>query len=318
MKFAIVFIMILSLFMLSVSCTFIQSNSVQSFIHVLVPEMDTAYWNQINVGLEAAGLALGMELVIHKIPEDEGSIAWIKQLGKSVRKKPTAIILVPPEDDGLLVELEKAQNANIKIVYIEEDYASFPADTFIFSDNKKAAEKAAEELAMALHEVGKIVLLSTTYEDIRAQDREWGFKKGLSAYPEMTLINTYYCESERTNVQNTLADVFSAYPDIQGIFAVCPETAICIAEYLRMSDQSEIAVVGFDQNQDTPLFIKNNSLYSAVVRNPYRVGYMAVEAVVALMQEQSIPKRQDVGFMVLNKEILLSGAPVDLTSVIHP
>jgi ribose transport system substrate-binding protein len=272
---------------------------VYAFIH----PTDTEHWQQAAWGLEAAANDhnVAVEILEVDIREDyDNSIDLIK---KAVRKSTRAIILTPFESKELHKLLEKARNKDIELVYLD---AAEPYDipgTYIYSDNEAAAEKAGHLLAKSLGNKGKVVMLNIASDNPKSLAREKGFRKAIDQYLDMELVNIFDCNSSRANVSKTMEDILKAHPDVQGVFAACPETSAgLVSSLISLGKADDIKIVGFDHTAEILNYISTGRISAYVGQNSYQLGYKAMKTALDILTGQSVPEKVDVGYDIFEAE----------------
>ena len=292
---AVICCVLLMIIMLTGCNVSISINNDYADIYAFVTADGSEHSRLIYEGLKDAAddYTVNMEIIqIDLVNEQEDSIKLIK---KAVRKSAKAIIITPSENHQLHSLLEKAHEKGIHLIYLDAASPLDIAGTYIYSDNEIAAEEAGHMLAEAMNNKGKAVMLNISQDDPKAMDREKGFVKAMQDHPGISIINIYNCNSSKENAQKTLNDILAAYPDINGIFAACPEIVSGAAAVLDQWD-NEVKVVGFDCIDESSDLIRTGRLYGYVTQNFYRIGYGAVEAAIQLGNGQTVPDRIDMGY----------------------
>ncbi|HHY82378.1 MAG TPA: sugar ABC transporter substrate-binding protein [Clostridiales bacterium] len=228
---------------------------------------------------------------INLTDDEESSINLIK---KAVRRTTKAIIITPAENQQLYKQLERAREKGIHLIYLDSEGPDDIPGTYIYSDNELAAEKAGQMLAEGMKHRGKAVMLNISSDDPKALERQNGFCKAMEEYQQISIINIFDCNGSKENTQKTLNDILAAFPEINGVFAACPEIAAGTAAALSQWKQ-EVKIVGFDFTEETSELLRKGQIFGYVSQNSYKIGYEAVETALNIISGQAVPDRIDTG-----------------------
>lgn len=295
-------IIILMLLLVFVSCDVVVSaNNELPEIYAFVHDADAPHVKQMVQGLKAGAKDLQADLEIHEINMVDEPDKAVKEFKKANRRSTKAIIIMPFENDELYKQLEKARKKGIYLIYLDTVQSYDIPGTYIISDNEKAAKKAGNMLVEAMGHKGEAVILNTSAEDPKALKLEMGLKEALQGYPEIKMVNLFYCNGQRENTKKTLRDILAAHPDIKGVFAACPETAAAAAEAISEWN-GEVQIVGFNHTYETLQLINNGQIYGTVSPKFYDMGYEAVKTVVSLISGQDVQERIDLSYAVYTRE----------------
>lgn len=281
----------------------LSANHQKPEIYAFVQSAKTAHNEQMMQGLTSGANELQENMEIHEInPIDEPDKA-IREIKEAVRRSTKAIIITPFEHDGLQEQLKKAHEKGISLIYLDAIHSYEIPGTYIVTDDEEAAEKAGHLLAEAMGKKGEAAILNTSPDDPKAPNREVGFQKALREYPDIKLVNLFYCNGEEENTQNTLQDILAAHSDINGILAVCPETAAAVVKEIAGSNQN-IQIVSFNHTEKTLDYIHNGQMYGSVSLKSFDMGQEAVRAAVSMITEKTVLDRISLGYEIRTREDL--------------
>lgn len=285
-------------------------------IYAFVHSTDKEHWQQVAWGLEAAAgeYEAAVEIIELDIVDDyDKSIELIK---KAIRKSTRTIIITPFESQDLYKLLEKAHKKGIELIYLDAEEPNDIPGTCIYSDNEEAAEKAGHLLAKSLGNKGKVVMLNIGSQNPKARDRENGFMKAIGQYPDVELVNIFDCNSSRANVSKTIEDILQAHPDIQGVFAACPETSAgLVPSLISLNRADDIKIVGFDHTAEIMNYISTGKISAYVGQNSYQLGYAAMNTAFDLLAGRSVSERVNVGYEVFESETSVDIADLDSINI---
>jgi ribose transport system substrate-binding protein len=207
-------------------------------------------------------------------------------------------------------------DAKIPVVTIDSGVKSDLPVSLVATDNVAGAKAAAETLAKLIGESGKVGLIPFVPGAATSEMREEGFKEGLKAYPNIELVATLYSMSDVAKGMDVTQDMLTAHPDLKGIFAANESGAIGAAQAIKAAGKTgEVKLVAFDASDEEIASLKGGAIQALVVQNPFKMGYMGVQAVVDAIHGKPVDKRIDTGVTVVTMENLNNP---DIQKLLYP
>ncbi len=152
-------------------------------------------------------------------------------------------------------------------------------------------------------EEGTVGLIAFVPGAATSELREQGFKEGIAAYPNVTLLDTYHCYSDVAKAMDITQDMITANPNLKGIFASNEPAAIGAAQAIKAAGKAgEIKVVAFDASEDEIAALKDGSVQALIVQDPFRMGYEGVKAIIDIKAGKTVEKRIDTGVTVVTMD----------------
>lgn len=187
--------------------------------------------------------------------------------------------------DSISTALRKAQAAGIKVVTYDADAQP---DARSFFANQATAQGIGEKLidtaAGLLGGEGEFAIITGTLtsanlnlwiEAIKARQAE--------KYPNMKLVDVRPCDDQKDKAQQEATNLLSAHPNLKAIVAVCSPAVPGAAEAVKQAGKSgAVKVVGLGLPSENRAYIKEGVTQAIVLWNPEDLGYLAVQAGVAL------------------------------------
>jgi ribose transport system substrate-binding protein len=180
-----------------------------------------------------------------------------------------------------------------------EDY-----DAFLFTDNAAAARLAADELAKAIGEKGKVAIINAQAGAGTTMTRENEFKARMAEkYPGITVVGTQYSDGDATRALNIATDFMTANRDLAGIYACNEGSTTGAGNGIEQAGKAgTVRFVGFDWSANTKSLIERGVLDATMVQNPYQMGYQGVQAGVDLLAGKAVQRQIDTGVTVATKD----------------
>jgi len=261
------------------------------------------FWVTVKAGADSAGKEFGAE-VIWKGPTQETDIAGqIAIVEDYINKKVGAIVLAACDTKALNALIGRALDNGIPVVTIDSGVDDDRSLSFIATDNIKAAEMAADELARLIDYKGEVALMPHVPGAATTIMREEGFKKGLAKYPDIKLVAVQYSQSDVATAMSVIENILSAHPNLAGIFPTTEAGVLGTVQALTARGKiGRIKVVGFDAAEDEIAALRHGGVQALIVQDPFKMGYLGVKAALDAISKKPIEKRIDTGVYVVTKE----------------
>ena len=119
----------------------------------------------------------------------------------------------------------------------------------------------------------------------------------------MTLLTTYYSNSDMPTALNQTTDVLNANPDLTAIFGANEPTAIGMGRAVEEKGLAgKIVAVGFDGAPKLQELVKKGVLQGIVVQSPYNMGYKGVMTALNASQGKQVDAFIDTGTFTVTTE----------------
>lgn len=237
------------------------------------------------------------------------------QLGKQIsdiqdmiNKGAQALIVAPLNSDGLEPALAAARAKNIPVLTIDrkvnsaacKDYVAFLGSNFV-----EQGKRAAQEMAKALGNKGKVAILLGASGNNVTTDRTNGFVDELKKIaPEIQIAAQQTGEFARDKGQQVMEQIIQAQPDLGGVYAENDEMALGALVALRSAGKApgtDIQVVSIDGTRNAVQKIVDGELYAVVESNP-RFGPLAFQTLQAFLGGQPVPQNVVISDKLYGKD----------------
>ena len=274
------------------------------------------FWVTVKSGADSAGKEFGAE-IIWKGPAQETDIAGqIAIVEDYLNKKVDAIVLAACDTKALNALIGRAIDNGIPVVTIDSGVDDERPLSFIATDNLKAAELAADELARLINRQGEVALMPHVPGAATTIMREEGFKQGIAKYPGVNLVTVQYSNSDVATAMSVMENMLSAHPNLAGVFPTNEAGVLGVVQALTARGKTgQIKVVGFDAAEDEIKALENGSVHALIVQDPFKMGYLGVKTALEAMAKKPIAKRIDTGVYVITKENM---ATPEMWGVLYP
>ncbi|MFJ7638412.1 ABC transporter substrate-binding protein [Peribacillus sp. NPDC097225] len=283
------------------------SGKDQYKIVVIAKSNNSEFWQTVNAGAEEAAKEENVNVTFQARPDETDIAGQVSIVEDAINQGVDAIVLAPSDVDALIAVVDKADAAGIPVITIDSKLNSDTPKSHVATDNEAAAVLAAENLAKAIGEEGKVAIVSFVAGASTAVAREQGFISKIKEYPNIEIINTFYSDADRNKAMTITQDILTSTPDIKGIFGTNEPSAVGVSLAVEQTGfQDKVTVVGFDSSEDEIYAINNGSMVGTVVQNPFNMGYSGVKQAVKVIKGEEVEKVIDTGVTYVNKENLES------------
>ena len=231
--------------------------------------------------------------------DDEGEIAIIENMIVQQVKA----IAITPTSPNVQAALEKAVQAGIKVVLIDNDIPGWTGkSSVVATDNLAGGKLAGEWLKGKLPAGAKIAILQGRLGNPSLDDRVKGLKSVLGS--GVTVVAEPATDCDQTKGLNAAQDILTANPDIVALYGACGPPIIGALQAIKAAGKKpgEILVVGFDAAPDELVAIKAGDEAASVAQFPAKMGSLGIETAVAAAKGETVPANVDTGTAMVTKD----------------
>jgi ribose transport system substrate-binding protein len=255
-------------------------------VDVIIKASDSEFWQSMLAGAEKAGKDYGLDVGLFGPTSETDINQQVQLVENAISRGVDAIVVAPNSSDALNNVIERARDSGIKVI-VADTPVTTRSEGFIGTDNVKAAEQAGRRLCELAREAGNDagdVMIASSVAGVQVlKDREAGFRTGLGTCPNLKVSLVRYNNNDLNTAASQVNDALTANPNLVGIFAANNVSGNGAARAIKDNDAAErIPVVAFDTDPQENAALRDGSIDSLVVQNPYFFGYQGVlEAAMA-------------------------------------
>jgi galactofuranose transport system substrate-binding protein len=193
------------------------------------------------------------------------------------------LIVAPENSDGLAPAFAAAKAKHIPVLTIDRTVNGTACSDFIGfigSDFTGQAKIAADDLAAALGDNGKVAVLQGTSGNNVAQERTDGFTQQLAAkHPGLTVVASQTANFDQATGQKVMEQMLQSHPDITGVYAQNDTMALGAIQAIRAAGKTpgkDIKIVGIDGTREAVQAVASGVMAADVETNP-RFGPLAFQ-----------------------------------------
>jgi len=269
-------------------------------IYLITMDQGSNYWQLIDEGCREAVKDIGGIEYKWLAPKNHDAKEQGECVDKAVADGVDAIIIAAITPTDVNPNLDKADKAGIKIVYVDSA-ASYEGVATLITDNERAGKIAGETMRKALDEAGITSGTIGIYSIGKTQNailRDAGFRIAFSD-TAFTVAPTVFSDSTRQNIKDDVA----AHPEYVGLFGTNGQMCQMVVEQVKESGTHQ-RIIGFDTADFTLAMIKEGVVYATMQQKPKEMGREGMEIAVKALRGEFTEKNflKDMGVNVLTKK----------------
>ncbi|MBP6508208.1 MAG: substrate-binding domain-containing protein [Opitutaceae bacterium] len=297
--------------------------AAESYQVAVIPKGTThEFWKSIHAGAIKAAAefkAEGIDVnVIWKGPlREDDREQQVQVVENFIARRISGIVLAPLDARGLVAPVETAVGAGIPVVIIDSGLNSNLPVSTVSTDNYKGGVLGARRLATLLDGKGKIILLRVLAGSTSTEQREAGFLDTIQKeYPGLEVLSSdQHAGATRDTAYRTAQNLLNRFGrEVTGVFAPNESSATGMLLALRDAGLAggKVKFVGFDTGTQTLAALRGGDMDGLVVQNPFKMGYLGVKTMLAVLRGQTVEKVIDTGCELVTRENLADPAIADL------
>jgi ribose transport system substrate-binding protein len=204
--------------------------------------------------------------------------------------------------------VQRAQREGVPVTIFDSGISTDKYLSYVSTDNRAGGALAADRMGAQLKGAGKVAILGVKKGSVSTDEREEGFNERIkAAYPGIQVVQWLYGEANAAKSLSTAEDMLTSHPDLNGLFASNESSTVGAVRAIRQRGLSNrVVLVGFDSTPDLVAQVRDGSIDSLVVQNPFKMGYEGVRTILEKLDGREPARRIDTGVVLLTKENLES------------
>jgi ribose transport system substrate-binding protein len=271
------------------------------------------FWKSVHAGAVKAARELGVEIV-WKGPLREDDLKTQLDLVQSFTAQGVSgITLAPLNDVALAASVKSAVAAGVPVVIFDSDLKGTAHSSFVATDNQAAGRLAGERMGKLLGGKGNVVVLRYQEGSASTMKREEGFLEAIKKFSDIKVVsqNQYggaTTESAYAASENLLLAQSAAKGGVNGVFTPNESTTFGMLLALQKGGLAgKLRFIGFDSSEKLLAGVRAGELDGLVMQNPFKMGYLAVKTLRAVLAKTPVEARIDTGAVLVDKDNL--GSP---------
>lgn len=284
-----------------------QSGEMVEPVAAVIKGLDNPFFQTMQQGIEEQAEATDTEVTVQAATSLNDTTGQADRVQTLAGQDYGCFIVNPITQTNLVQPLVQVANSGRYIVNIDSpidpnaaETANLGIATYIGTDNVRAGQLAAEEMARLLPEGGDVALIGGVAGDATSEARLDGFRQGLP--DNIQVVQTVSADWERQRALTTAGDILRARPDLKGFFVANDDMGLGVVRALAdVGQESDVEVISVDGLQDAIRAVQEGTLSATVAQYPYAIGSMGMEACQAAMAGETLPENVTAPIAVVNQ-----------------
>src|SRR5262245_59115232 len=263
-------------------------------------------WEVEHLGARTAAERLKLHLYWNAPTSENDMAGQVMLIDRVIRGDYQGLILAPNHSRAILAPLRRALAAGLPVVVISAPL-DFPASDklgYIVNDDEKMGEIAAAEIARLIHGKGSIAMVGLMQYAPGVMQRARGAERLLATqFPQIRVVSRGGGAYNAARVEDLTNGVVDSHPELKAILSfTAVSTRGAYAALKSRSMQKAIRLVGCEQDSDLIGYVGAGEIAAIAAENMYRMGYDAVELIVASWAGKPIPARSVTPPLLITKQ----------------
>lgn len=276
----------------------------------LTKSMDSEFWKSAYAGAKAASTEYNLDLVCMGPKDEEDYETQNMMIEKAIKDGVDAIVFSAVDFDTNADAITKAAEQGIKIVAVDSEVNSPKVKCYIGTDNYKAGCSAGKEVLKNPKERLHIGIVNFDKNTENGQSREQGVRDTLSKDGRVEITASINVKSSVKETKEETMKMLKTNPEINVIVTFNEWTSLGVGYAVKeMGLREQTQVIAFDSNAISVGMLETGEVDALIVQNPYAMGYLGVEKVYALLNNQVLKEKEvETTTIIVTKENMYEDA----------
>lgn len=269
------------------------------------------YFNAVERGAKAAGRDLGLE-VVYDGPTTNDVSKQSALVETWIAQKFDAICVAPNDPDAISPALRKAKARGIRVVTFDSDAKPGSRDLFVNQATPAAIAKALiDSMARNVGPAAKYLIITGS---LTASNQNLWMKEmeayRAKSFPQMTNLSATpkATEEDQAKATQVTMDSVTAYPGLQGIFAITSVALPGAAEGLTKAGKGgKIFLTGLSTPKSMRPYVESGVAPEVILWNPEDLGYLSVQVAAQLQAKKITPADKTIQAGKLGAKEIVDG-----------
>jgi ABC-type sugar transport system substrate-binding protein len=255
-----------------------------------------AYFLSVKAGAEKAAKELDVDLLFDG-PTDTNAAKQNEIVENWITLGVDVIAVAAENRDSISTALRKARQQGIAVLTYDADAQADARSFFVNQATPQGIGYALmDEAARLTGGEGEFAIITATLT--AANQREW--QKHIEArlaekYPGMRLVAVRPCDDLKDRAQSEATALMAAHPELKLIMAICSPGVPGAAEAVKQAGRAgRVRVIGLGLPNENKRYVHEGVTDSVILWNTGDLGYLTVQAGVALVQGRLKPGAKSV------------------------
>ncbi len=211
-------------------------------------------------------------------------------------------IVVTPTSPAVAGELQKAVDAGIIVVLVDNDIPDWDGKTSVVgTDNFAGGQLAGQWFLDNLPEGSTLGVMQGVLGNPSLDARVDGMLEVLGDHA--TVVATVPTDCDQTKGLDAAQNMLTANPDLDAIYAACGPPLVGALEAIKgVGREGDIMTIGFDASPDEVAAILAGTQTGSVAQFPANMGTLGVQTAFDAVMGKPVEKNVDTGTEMVTKD----------------
>ena len=250
---------------------------------VFISNSNSPFWDAVRVGLDDAAKEFNVEVeLMRNDGSTGGQIRRLEQVGAQREVKGVMVSVVEPSASGIIDQMKSLRAKGVHVIAVDSVGPMESREAYIGTNNLEAGRNLGKAAAQLLPQGGKVIAFVGIRSAQNAQERVNGFKEGAGA--KIQVIDVMEDSSDVNKARRNVAAALQNHRDVKMLVGIWSYNAPAIVDEVKAAGKrSKLKLVTFDAEPNTLLALKDGMLDVTAVQNPYRMAYLGVKVLKAMV-----------------------------------
>jgi ABC-type sugar transport system substrate-binding protein len=250
-----------------------------------------AYFVSCKQGADAAAKELGVDLIFDG-PTDPDPAKQNEIIENWITFGVDVIAAACENKEGISTALRKARQKGIKVLTYDSDAAPDARAFFVNQATPEGiGDTLMDEAARLCGGEGEFAIITASLT--AANMNEWQKRieaRRVSKYPNMKMVALRPCDDLKDKAQSEATALLSANPNLELLMAICSPAVPGAAEAVKQAGKAgKVKVIGLGLPSENRRYVKEGVTESVILWKTKDLGYLTVQAAVALAKDELKP-----------------------------
>lgn len=273
---------------------------------------DTPFFANMTPIIEDYAKEKGLEVI--SLNADNDTSKQNKDIQDLISRGIDVLLINPVNEDGATAGIEACNKKNIPVITVDKNVTKGNT-AWVGRDNKVMGKLVGEKLIELLggeDAAGTILEIQGTAGSTTMMNRRDGFHEALEKAPGLKIVQSSYCDYDRSKAIPATQDMLQANKDVVAIFGHNDDMALGAAQVCQEQKLENVLVCGVDGLMESVLKIQDGKYHCTASNDPVLLGQTAVDAAIKVMAGETLDEFIDAGTVVIDKSNVDEYANKDL------
>lgn len=254
----------------------LQGSSDESY-YMCVPISGVEYWFPVFQGMKDAAKALGVNCYYMGTPEYDPS-KQVEVFDQILAMEPTGILVHPITGESFVDPIQRAVDADVKVVTFAADSPDSARTAYVTSDNEKEGNTAAENIAQALDGKGEVMVMRNPGQTNHETRCDSFIAYMEENYPNISVVAEEVSGQDADKTYQSVMTVAQAHPDLAAVFTPEATSAVGAAQAgIELGGgKQKLLVSCCDTSEQVLDLLKDDQFFAAIAPDQYLQGYISM------------------------------------------